>query len=418
MNNLAYISLSHPTRQIHGSIRIFGSKSESNRALIIRALSSDLIQIENLSNADDTTTLEAILSTIHPENNRQIIDVGHAGTGMRFLTAYLAISPGKYLLTGSDRMKHRPIKPLVDALRQAGANINYLGEVGFPPLDISGTYLDPETPIDIDASVSSQFVSALLLIAPKMKHGLNLTVSQNIASAPYIAMTLAMMDEAGVFIQKNNNLISIAQQQYKRKTLYIEADWSSASYWFSMAALSQDAEIELIGLKEYSKQGDRIIVDLMKSLGIVSKYTHQGLLLKKSRSTTEMELRFDFADCPDLAQTVLVCAAALGKNVVFTGVETLKIKETDRLSALSQELQKIGIKIEDHNNHYYLNASGLQFPDEVTFDTYEDHRMAMALAPLTLKCQRVIIRQPSVITKSYPTYWEDLKSVGFECNFI
>ena len=184
------------------------------------------------------------------------------------------------------------------------------------------------------------------------------------------------------------------------------------------AALSQDAEIELIGLKEHSKQGDRVIVDLMKSLGIESKYTHQGLLLKKSRSTTEMELRFDFADCPDLAQTVLVCAAALGKNAVFTGVETLKIKETDRLSALSQELQKIGIKIEDHNNHYYLNASGLQFPDEVTFDTYEDHRMAMALASLTLKCQRVIIRQPFVITKSYPTYWEDLKSVGFECNFI
>ncbi len=417
MNNHAYITLSHPTGQIHGSIRIFGSKSESNRALIIRALSKGQIHIKNLSNADDTTILEAILRNNHVDDNLQVIDIGHAGTAMRFLTAYLAVTPGKYILTGSERMKHRPIKPLVDALQQAGANIDYLEDAGFPPLHINGKNLGPDTPIYIDGSMSSQFVSALLMIAPTMENGLKLTISPNLASTPYFEMTLSMMEEAGIIIKKNNNLISIARQHYKSGILNIEADWSSASYWFSIAALAEDAEIELIGLKELSKQGDRKIIDMVNSLGIVSQYTPQGIFLKKNKITVNEELQFDFADCPDLAQTILVCAAALGKNVVFTGVETLKIKETNRLNALSQELQKIGIKIENRNNHYYLDASGLTFPDEVEFDTYDDHRMAMALAPLALKCQRVIIHDPSVVSKSYPTYWEDLKTAGFECNY-
>jgi len=414
-SHIPSIRVAHPTKKLHGSVVLTGSKSESNRALIIRALSRGSVMVSNLSDAEDTSTLSEILNSIEYSGEEATINVGPAGTAMRFLTAYLAITPGKYLLTGNERMLQRPIKPLVDALQSAGALITYADVTGYPPLKIIGQQLCPKNAVHIDGSKSSQYISAILMIGPLMTEGLQLIIEQDLTSVPYMEMTLTMMAEAGITFSRKVNEINIPPQKYRPGKLSIEGDWSSASYWYSIVALSEYSEITISGLKKQSRQGDRIIANLMTSLGVETIFEGESVLLQKHPIEKPKELYFDFKDCPDLAQTVLVCAGISGINVKFTGVETLKIKETDRIQALSNELKKLGISINNRGKEYYLDASNLNFPNEIVFDTYDDHRMAMSLAPISLRCKDLSIRHPAVVSKSYPTFWQDLRSVGFDC---
>jgi len=405
--------LSNGKKRVGGNIQLAGSKSESNRALIIRALGGGAVEVKNLSNAGDTTTLLRILEDLRiSETEQQVVDVGPAGTAMRFLTAYLSMIPGDFLLTGSARMQQRPIGPLVTALQELGADISYTGQVGFPPLRISGGFLCKAQKISMDGSISSQYLSAILMIAPLLSDGLTINILNGLTSEPYLEMTLQMMMDAGARLRRQGDQIIIEPSGYRQSILSVETDWSSASYWLSLAALAEDAGIGLSGLKEQSRQGDRAIVGIMKGLGVATQFTGEGISLSKKSVILPPELSIDFRACPDLAQTVLVCAAALGVSVRFTGVETLKVKETDRVMALKVELAKINVELQGGGPDYVLDASKVSFPEELTIKTYDDHRMAMAFAPLALRCRKVIMEDPDVVGKSYPGFWDDMKKVG------
>lgn len=407
--------LSNEKKHVGGYIQLTGSKSESNRALIIRALSGGAIEVKNLSDAGDTTTLLRILEDLQEcEAELQVVDVGPAGTAMRFLAAYLSMLPGNFLLTGSARMLQRPIGPLVAALQELGADISYTGQAGYPPLRIRGGYLRKAREISMDGSISSQYLSAILMIAPLFSEGLKINILNGLTSEPYLEMTLQMMMEAGARLQRQGDLIIIEPSGYRQSVLSVEADWSSASYWLSLVALAGDAGLVLRGLKEQSRQGDRVIVGIMKGLGVATQFTGEGIFLSKESIILPSELSIDFRACPDLAQTVLVCAAALGVSVRFTGVETLKVKETDRVMALKLELAKINVELSGDGPDYVLDASKVSFPEELTIKTYDDHRMAMAFAPLALKCRKVIIENPDVVGKSYPGFWDDMKKAGMQ----
>lgn len=406
-------SVSHPTKKLIGAITLTASKSESNRALIIQALCVDCFKIKNLASAQDTVTLNKILQN----SNSQLIDVGAAGTTMRFLTAYLSTKIGTRIITGSDRMKKRPIGILVDALRDLGAQIEYMEEEGYPPLKITGKALHGGE-IEMDGSVSSQFISALLLIAPELQHGLVIKFKGEITSRPYINMTLKMMEEFRVYGQFHDNSISVSKQNYHKKSevdyaYKVEGDWSSASYWYAIAALSYEADFIIKGLKHPSLQGDSIVADVFTFFGIKTEYLFDGIHITKQRVKDE-HFGFDFSDCPDIAQTVAIVVSALGIPSLFNGLHTLRIKETDRIEALKLELIKFGIDVEILNdNSIKINPKSIDPKRVATISTYEDHRMAMAFAALAMKQESVIIEHPDVVKKSYPGFWDDLRSVGF-----
>ncbi|WP_370089364.1 3-phosphoshikimate 1-carboxyvinyltransferase [Ekhidna sp.] len=392
--------------RLKGTITLESSKSESNRALIINALADgDHSNIHNLSNARDTQTMLKLLS-----QKDGMYDVKDAGTTMRFLTAYLAIKGKDATITGTERMKNRPIGPLVDALRSIGAKIEYLGKDGYPPLKIHGIEGQLSNKISIPGNISSQYISALLMIAPCLPHGLTLELTTEIFSRPYIEMTLSLMESFGVKASWKENSISIAPQSYQPVNYTIEGDWSGASYWYSFVSLApEESSLVLPTLRKNSTQGDIAIANIMAKMGVSSVFENNGVLLQKVEAAKK-SLSLDFRDCPDLAQTVMVSAAVNGISLEMTGLDSLKIKETDRILAMQNELAKLGAKLtEDVDLWRLIPSTNLQEGIEV--DVYEDHRMAMAFAPL---CQLmdVTINDPDVVQKSYPGFWDEVRELG------
>jgi len=410
--------ISHPTKKLFGEITLASSKSESNRALIIQALCSDKFEIENLSTSQDTHSLKYVLGLVKSgKPYSHTFDVGGAGTTMRFLTAYLSTYPSSFILTGNERMKARPLGILVDALRQLGADIEYLGQEGFAPIRINIKQLRGGE-VEIDGSVSSQFISALLLIAPQLQNGLVIKFNGEVTSKPYIEMTLKMMQEFRVYGTWQENRISVSPQKYYIKSdegyaYKVEADWSSASYWYSLCALSEECDFTIKGLKHPSLQGDGIVADIFAMLGLNSEYTDEGIRITKSKGHTE-HLGFDFSDCPDLVQTIAVVVSAKNISALFTGLQTLKIKETDRIIALQNELAKLGATVEVDKNHTMKITPPSKILQPEFIATYDDHRMAMAFAPLTMMLESITIEEPEVVKKSYTNFWNDLKSLGFK----
>ncbi|WP_417888746.1 3-phosphoshikimate 1-carboxyvinyltransferase [Xanthomarina gelatinilytica] len=394
---------------LQSEIKITGSKSESNRLLLLQALYSN-IQIENLSNSDDTRVMSQALSS-----TSNIVDVHHAGTAMRFLTAYFAFQKGReVVLTGSDRMKERPIKILVDALRELGADISYLETEGFPPLKINGKN-PTKNKVTLQANVSSQYISALLLIAPKLENGLELTLEGNITSVPYIKMTLRLLEELGIETSFKDQTIKVKQQSaINNQIATVESDWSSASYFYSIIALSKvGTKITLSSYKAHSLQGDAVLADIYLQFGVKTTFKTNRLVLQKVEMLNNLSLiELDLSNSPDIAQTITVTCFALGLECLLTGLHTLKIKETDRLLALKTEIEKLGGMVTITTNSLHLKASN-NLKSQVAIATYNDHRMAMAFAPLALKTS-LIINDAEVVSKSYPGFWNDLKTIGFQ----
>ncbi len=408
--------LHKPNRKIQGHLRLTGSKSISNRALIIRALSGEDFPIEQLAKANDTDLMMALLAS-----DEIVRDAGPAGTTFRFLTAYLALQEGNQILTGTERMKQRPIGVLVEALRQLGANIEYLEEEGYPPLRIGEpSDLGKSNELQISAGTSSQFISALLMIAPVLPNGLRLHLEGKIVSRSYIEMTLGLMRHFGVSHEWEGQMISIKPQSYEAKPFIAEADWSAASYHYAMAAFADELDLQLDGLFENSFQGDAALVEIMEQFGVHSEFNETGVRLTKTGAALPPMFEWDFILCPDIAQTMAVICAGLGVQGLFTGLETLSIKETDRIQALKNELGKVSAYLSklparfspNSNKEYYTVEGTATFSTIPTFDTYEDHRMAMAFAPLAMM-GHIKIEDPMVVIKSYPAFYEDLELLGF-----
>ena len=402
------------------TVKLPASKSISNRALIIYALSGCKVLPDNLSDCDDTEVMIKALDGLP-----STIDIGAAGTSMRFMTAFLAATAnGEHVITGTERMKHRPIKILVEALRYLGAKIDYLGNEGFPPLRIVGRHLQGGY-LEIEGSVSSQYISALLMIGPVLDKGLTLHLNGEIISRPYIDLTLCTMREFGAEAEWISvDTIEVKPKSYSPTSYFIENDWSAASYWYEMVALSKDrnAEVKLEGLMDGSKQGDSSVRYIFSLLGVKTTFKSKRpgvpttVTLKKIGHMVP-RLEYDFGKSPDLAQTFVVACCTLGVPFHFIGLQTLKIKETDRIAALKKEMAKLGYNLVDINDSELVwdgntsQSSPLTSP--VVIDTYDDHRMALAFAPL---CQRqeIVIRQPQVVSKSYPRFWDDLRQAGFK----
>ena len=407
--------LTAPCR-LEATISLPASKSISNRALIIYALSGGKNMPSNLSDCDDT---EVIINALR--NMPEEIDIKAAGTAMRFMTAYLSVMEGTHILTGTERMKHRPISILVDALRKLGANIEYVGTEGYPPLRITGQSLNGGL-LEIPGNVSSQYISALLMTAPMLKEGMTLHLLGDIISRPYIDLTLWMMGEFGADAEWfSNDTIVVKPQPYKSRDYFIESDWSGASYWYEMMALCADkrSEVKLTGLMDGSKQGDSTTRYIFSLLGVKTQFESkqagiaQTVTLKQNGRCVP-KLEYDFINSPDLAQTFVVTCAAKGIPFHFKGLSTLKIKETDRIEALKTEMRKLGYVLQDHNNSELIwDGERCEPSFEQGIDTYEDHRMALAFAPYAFLHDKLIINNPQVVTKSYPHYWEDLRLAGF-----
>jgi len=408
------VSLNQANFKPDSIIHLTGSKSESNRALIISALSKGKVKIKNLSSATDTVTLSAILDSLNQKIDIKEVNVGPAGTAMRFLTAYLSLRGKPITVSGSDRMKQRPIGTLVNALKTLGANLSYQENDGFPPVQIDGEWNQQTKEILIRGDISSQFLTALLLIASSLPLGIKLEIMDELTSKPYVDMTLSMLKQCGISHTWETDDITIEPQDFKENTLTIEPDWSAASYWYSVVALSENAKITLPNLKKDSLQGDSAIAEIMQIFGVNTTYLENGIVIEKVAQEIKPHL-INFKECPDLAQTVVVCAALLGKEFSFEGLQTLKIKETDRIFALQTELAKIGVKlIETQADVYQLFCEEMEIPEDITIATYEDHRMAMAFAPMAMKIKNVLIVEAMVVEKSYPLFWEDLKKLGFD----
>jgi 3-phosphoshikimate 1-carboxyvinyltransferase len=406
--------VSKPDQKLQGSIVLPASKSIANRALIIHASSFSPYPIQNLSDSDDTRVMEQVFNS-----NTNHFDIGHAGTAMRFLTAFLSQIVGEWTLTGSDRMKQRPIGILVDALNKLGAKIEYLENEGFPPLKIFGSHLKGCI-IELDGSVSSQYISALLMIAPTVEGGLTLRLKNKIMSRPYIEMTLKLMEQFGVNHLWKGNEIRIAEQKYLARPFSVEADWSGASYCYEMAVLADEVDIELIGLRTESLQGDAVLAKWFEQLGIETIATENGSRLVKNGRSLPKLLKLDFIENPDVAQTFAVLCVMKQIPFHFTGLETLKIKETNRIAALQDELAKFGAMLTEpaHGELKWDGTLPNAKQDVPEIETYHDHRMAMAFAPACQASGPVAILDPMVVTKSYPGYWEDLKKLGFELTEI
>ena len=394
---------------IKATIQLPASKSISNRALIINALAESNCIPDNLSDCDDTRVMIKALT-----QDEETIDIMAAGTAMRFLTAYLSVTPGERIITGTTRMQQRPIQILVNALRELGAEINYINNEGFPPLRIKGTELKGNE-ITLKGNVSSQYISALLMIAPALKNGIVLHLSGEIISLPYINLTLQLMQDFGAKAAwTSSDSISVAPQPYTSIPFTVESDWSAASYWYQIAALSPKTEIELLGLFRNSYQGDSRGAEVFSRLGITTEFTTKGVKLKKTGKAPK-RLEEDFIDIPDLAQTVVVTCALMNIPFRFTGLQSLKIKETDRIAALRNELKKLGYLIEEENDSVLMwNGERCEPEETPVIATYEDHRMAMAFAPAIICHPTMQIADPQVVTKSYPGYWKDLKQAGFQ----
>lgn len=394
--------------QLKATVQLPASKSISNRALILNALSYSAYDIQNLSDCDDT---EVLVAALNSDTNH--FDIKAAGTAMRFLTAFFSKVVGEWTITGTERMKQRPIKLLVDALNSIGARIEYLEKEGYPPLRIFGSALQGGQ-IALQGGVSSQYISALLMIAPLMENGLTIELEGDIISKPYINLTLKLMEQFGVKSQWNNQHIKILPQEYKPMLFTVESDWSAASYWYQMMLFNKTAQVELLGLFKNSLQGDARGAELFAQLGVGTTFTDKGVVLRRNGNSCR-KLNYNFVNEPDLAQTFVVSCVFTNTPFRFTGLQSLKIKETDRIEALKTELRKLGYLLTDSNNSI-LEWNGERCEPETSpvIDTYEDHRMAMAFAPIALTgVGEIIIADPGVVTKSYPRYWDDLKAAGF-----
>ena len=393
--------------KIRKSIAITGSKSETNRSLLLQALFPN-IKIENLSNSDDGEVMQKGLT-----KSTGVVDIHHAGTAMRFLTAYFASQEGKrVVLTGSQRMQERPIKVLVKALQSLGADIQYEKTAGYPPLRITGKKLE-KSQVSLPANISSQYISALLLIAPSLENGLELELIGKITSIPYIKMTLALLEQIGVQTSFEGNKISIAPKQaVADTTLVVESDWSSASYFYSIVAMCEvGTEIQLSSYKQSSLQGDSILAKIYNDFGVETTFSKNTILLKKTTEVKSEYLKYDLSNAPDIAQTIAVTCLGLGVGCHLTGLHTLPIKETDRLAALQTELGKFGATVDIDSESLTLQPHS-NLKGEVAVDTYNDHRMAMAFGPLALKVD-FVVNDAEVVSKSYPDFWNDLKTLGF-----
>ena len=407
------LQLSAPANLLlQSEIQITGSKSETNRSLLLQALYPN-VKIENISNSDDAEVMQKGLNI-----SNGVVDIHHAGTAMRFLTGYFASQEHKeVVLTGSQRMTERPVKVLVEALRNLGADITYEKNEGYPPIKINGKKLS-ESKVSLPANISSQYISSLLLMAPSLENGLELELVGKITSVPYIKMTLALLSQLGIENSFSGNTIIVApKKSVDDVTLVVESDWSSASYFYSIAALSEiGSTIKLSSYKQSSLQGDSVLAKIYEDLGVETVFGENSILLKKTGQPETESLDVDLADAPDIAQTISVTCFGLGIGCHLTGLHTLKIKETDRLEALYVELSKLGAPISVTDKNLTLQPSG-NIKSGVAIDTYNDHRMAMAFAPLALKTE-VFINEAEVVSKSYPDYWHDLKHLQFKIQEI
>ena len=392
--------------QLRERIVLPASKSISNRALVLNALSRNTLLPDNLSDSDDTQVMLRAL-----QNMPEVIDIGAAGTAMRFLTAYLSVTSGEHTITGTERMKHRPIGILVDALRQLGATIAYEGEEGFPPLRIIGHSDLEGGSLSVPGDVSSQYISALLMIAPTLKNGLCLNLLGNIASRPYLDMTISMMRDFGAKVDwKGDNIIDVKPGAYLQRPYHIESDWSAASYWYEMVALTQDESpcVTLPGLFRESLQGDSAVQEMFRPLGVETTFIDSQTVQLSRLGQPSGHLELNLIGQPDLAQTLIVCCAMLGTTFRFSGLASLKIKETNRTAALQAELRKLGIVIhEDGESVVYWDGESCEAEDDPSICTYEDHRMAMAFAPVCMVRGSIRINNPEVVSKSYPNFWKD-----------
>jgi 3-phosphoshikimate 1-carboxyvinyltransferase len=411
--------LSHPGTRLKGHIELTGSKSIANRALIIRALTEGGFPIHRLAAADDTVRLERLLAS-----EEEVLDAGPAGTTFRFLTGFLSRRPGHQVLTGSQRMKERPIGILVDALRELGADIEYIENEGYPPLRIGHSALDRTSALTIAADTSSQYISSLLMLAPTLPKGLRLSLEGNIVSVPYIKMTLSLMANFGVTSSWEGQTIVVGPQAYHPKAFTVEADWSAASYFYGIAALASEADLQIDGLFAESVQGDSVVAELYERFGVTTTFNDAGLRITKPAGAAVPPLfEQDFVECPDIAQTLMATCAGLGVHGLYSGLQTLFIKETDRVKAMQTELGKLGIglyKIPAHmsgateGQQYFGQEGKVDFSNAgiPTFATYHDHRMAMALAPLAL-LHPIRIEDPEVVGKSYPNFYVDFGKLEF-----
>lgn len=409
------LKLSYNLPTLKTNLQISGSKSETNRLLVLQVLYPNLV-LENTSSSDDSEVmLNALQNFQLPTSNFQLVDVHHAGTAMRFLTAYFAIQEGReVIVTGSPRMKERPITILVDALNQLGAEITYEEKEGFPPLRIRGNKI-VKNRVALPANVSSQYISALLLIAPKLENGLELVLEGEITSLPYIKMTLDLLNQIGVKTLFENNTIKVTHHPLPntQQLITVESDWSSASYWYSIVALSEIGfQVTLSNFKKNSLQGDSALVEIYKNFGVQTVFNDKEISLSKVETLIPETLNLNLNNYPDLAQTIAVTCFGLGISCQLAGLHTLKIKETDRLEALQTELTKLGADIQVTSEALRLQPAA-SIKSNIVISTYQDHRMAMAFAPLVLKTT-LIIEEAEVVSKSYPTFWNDLKKVGFE----
>lgn len=399
--------LSRPNGSLKGTYHIPASKSISNRLLVIYALSGSEFPDGILSDSDDTAVMLKALREDPKE-----VNIGHAGTSMRFLTAYYAATGQAKTITGTERMKNRPIRPLVEALNQLGADIRYAGKEGFPPVITSGKKLHGNK-VQIEGYVSSQFITALLLIAPTLPEGLTIEITGQLMSSSYVDMTLGLMQQAGVSSLRSGNSIVIPPADYRPGKATVEADWSGASYWYELAALSAEADILLPGLHKESFQGDSVIAKLFETLGVLTTFTPQGVRLSKIPVTCT-QFTHNFINCPDIVQTFAVTLCLLGIPFRLTGAQTLRVKETDRIAALQQELRKLGFLISEPESGTLEWNGNRSVPNRnISIATYQDHRMAMAFAPAAIRFPELIIENPDVVSKSYPTFWDDLRQAGF-----
>ena len=435
MNNI----ISGPSGPVEGTIFLPSSKSISNRLLMIHSLGQSGASMENLSESDDTRVMKQAMVS-----SGTVKDVGHAGTAMRFLTAYYSVIPGKVVLTGSERMKQRPIGPLVEAFRELGARISYMEEEGYPPVEILGGGLEGGE-VEIDGGISSQFISALMMVGPVLRQGLHITLKGNPVSPTYLRMTAGLMKICGVPVSMDDRSIKVPQMLYRMDDFQVESDWSAASYWFQVAALVPGSVIRLPRLRKESLQGDSVLVSLFELLGVSARFDGEGLEISSvrrddrstsapredrsssgsldDRSSTDPvranpPYTYDFTGCPDLVQTMAVTLCAMGLPFRFTGTRTLRIKETDRIAALQSELNKLGFHLQSDYDGDTLSWDGEKHRpvNHPVIGTYHDHRMAMAFAPASAVFGPLSIEDPGVVSKSYPGFWEDLRKAGFTVN--
>lgn len=396
-----------PPQSLHATVQLPASKSMSNRALILNALSLSPFPIRNLSDCEDT---QVLIDAFNSQSSQ--FDIKAAGTAMRFLTAFLAGMEGEWVIKGSKRMHERPIYPLVDTLVALGAEIDYLEREGYPPLKIKGQRLKGGE-VYLSGGISSQFISALLMIAPTMENGLVMHIEDKIVSRPYIQLTLSMMEKCGIHAKWDGNDLTVKPQKYKPVEFVVEPDWTAASYWYEMVSLIPGAEVTLKGLGKNSLQGDAKVTDLFNDLGVKTEFTDEGIILQNVKKKSN-KFFHDFVNEPDLAQTFAATCCFMGKPFLFSGIQSLKIKETDRVAALIVELKKFGFVLKETEiGMLEWDGERCQPENEPVIDTYDDHRMAMSLAPGAIITGSLLINDPNVVSKSYPDFWKDLKQAGF-----